>query len=244
MIVIFPIAGKAERFGGAFKPMLKVKGQSFLSLAYKTFDNFQKPYVFSIHTANQEINYYATSWLRNEIPEVIPVVIQNDTSGPLQTLRSAALVISQNISNNEQPVVVCDCDHWLDVDYINIMEKFVDFDVVLPRWKIEGKEINNWLVANFNEKLELVSFIEKPQMIPANDFAGIIGCYFFRSWSLLEKLIDTHCDDVSISDVLMSVARERITFIDVKNALFFGDKVRHKDAERSFENVRKIMSWN
>ena len=41
LTVVFPCAGKAERFGNTFKPFLKIGDLTFIEKAYEPFEKWQ-----------------------------------------------------------------------------------------------------------------------------------------------------------------------------------------------------------
>ena len=141
--LVFPCAGKAERFGGVFKPFLKIGDLTFIEKAYEPFskwiDNINK--IHFIITQEQEKKFKVYENLCKMIPrEKINVkFLKEETSGPLQTF------VSGFDNQGERGFIVCDCDHSIDVDalfeQINSNE---DKDIVIPTWNIDERIQKNW----------------------------------------------------------------------------------------------------
>jgi NDP-sugar pyrophosphorylase family protein len=240
MIIFFPVAGKAERFGGTFKPRLKFHNNSFLKMAFKSFKNIDFKFVYSIHNQKQEDIYSAKDWLYSEIPSIRPLIIQNETLGPLQTVVQGMRLIQEDLCNFEKHFVICDCDHWLDLT--NFDENlFNDYDVVLPLWEITNEGPESWLIATINDQGQINGLEEKPKIYPINLYKGVIGCYFFKSFKIFDDLIDGNRDKESISDVLQKLPPHKIGYFNVERALFFGDKVRLEKAKKLYKNVKKYI---
>jgi len=240
MIIFFPVAGKAERFGGAFKPRLSLGGESFLRIAYKSFNKIPNKLVYSIHNQKQEQLYAAGNWLVEEIPEIRSIVIQDETSGPLQTVIKGMSEIGNEIKDFKDYFVICDCDHWLDLSNFNA-SLFDKYAVVLPFWKIKDEASDSWLIASINKDGQIFGLEEKPNNFPSDEFRGVIGCYFFKSYLFFNTLVENDIDKKSISDILKKIPLNKVGFFDVDHALFYGDKKRLKNAEKNYQAVKKYM---
>lgn len=240
MIILFPVAGKAERFGGTFKPMLNIKGESFLKITYKSFNGMSNKLVYSIHNKLQENLYSAANWLHKEIPEINSILIKDETSGPLQTVIEGIKLIDHELEKNEDRFVICDCDHWVDLTKFD-ESLFDKYDVILPLWKIENETPDSWLIASINNHGHIFSLQEKPSYFPSGEFRGVIGCYFFKSYKFFKGLLGSEMVEKSISDILKKIPLEKIGFFEVEHALFYGDKKRLKNAENNYDAVKTYM---
>ena len=219
--LVFPCAGKAERFGGVFKPFLKIGDLTFIEKAYEPFskwiDNINK--IHFIITQEQEKKFKVYENLCKMIPrEKINVkFLKEETSGPLQTF------VSGFDNQGERGFVVCDCDHSIDVDalfeQINSNE---DKDIVIPTWNIDERIQKNWSKILIRDgKIE--KFVNKEDVdFRKYDVKGIIGCIYFKNISLFENVSFLYSNFYElISDHFK--AGKSIELINTKRAYFFGD---------------------
>jgi len=110
-------------------------------------------------------------------------------------------------------------------------------DIIIPTWKINENEQQNWgklikegdSIVGFYEK-EILSIESNQQMY------GLIGCYYFRSTALLDRLIKC----VNLSDYFKNRSGLNIQTCDIKEAYFFGTPEMVKEyieIQRRFENI-------
>ena len=89
--LVFPVAGQAVRFGGTFKPFLKIGDVTFIETTLKPFEKwFDKiDKIYFICTDEQESHYNVTSEIKKIIPyDFVKVIkIKEKTGGPYQTLK-------------------------------------------------------------------------------------------------------------------------------------------------------------
>ena len=242
MKVIFPMGGKAERFGGTFKPLLLLNGKSFIELAASTFASLGDlvDSIYGICTASQRADYmlYKNERFNSLFDEIF--YINEYTTGPLETIRAAMMLYPETLicSNGTKPVVFCDCDHYLDITGFSL-ELFEDSDVVLPVINLSPLERSaDWLVARIKAEGS-IEFIEKPEYINFVEKSyGVIGCYFFRTESLFNELINNTIGK-SLSDIFKSHSDLRYKLLTIQNATFFGDPRRLQSAIKSGCNLRR-----
>ncbi len=217
--VVFPMAGEGSRFGYTFKPFISVGDLTFIERAISPFlkheDKINKFYF--IVTEEQE----KENKVRVGLDKILDVpfdliIIPEKTSGPHQTIVKASTLNTDILDN----VIICDCDHSIDVDCI--FSDSDDFDCIIPVWNIEDNEQSKWSKVVYL-KDELSMICEK-EIINSPDIKmyGIIGCVYFKSLRCFND------KDVYISDALKSELKSssniktyRPTFAD-----FFGDPDR------------------
>lgn len=225
--VIFPIAGKGERFGGTFKPKLIYKGRTFLENAVDSIilDTRINSNLFFICTADQERVHGVVKWIAGLYPKANVIVIPDQTTGPLKTLASANSVLQGELSEQKLPCIICDCDHWLSIKNADIeVLKSEGESITLPLWPITIDEAGSWLVCD-SEPVPPV-FFEKPKSIELKNIYGVIGCYFFSNTGKFFKKISSVNAD-SISDYLLNYRNEiQFSFFIPEAAKFFGDPKR------------------
>ena len=221
--LIFPMAGKGARFGYTFKPFLEVEGRGkFIELAVKPFEKWL-PHIKNIifvYLEEQEQEHNASNELEKifvDIPFDI-CLLKEPTSGPAETIRLAL----EN-KNVDGPVVLCDCDHTLNVD--EFFEKIIEgnSDCVLPVWPLRNEDVKSWSVVSITESGGITGIAEKELPSSPGEFFGVIGCYHIKDSS---RIKDEKYHNVSdcIKDIIKS--GENICAVKINEADFFGDPQR------------------
>tara|TARA_Y100000592_G_scaffold78259_1_gene123009 strand:- start:4928 stop:6967 length:2040 start_codon:yes stop_codon:yes gene_type:complete len=233
--VIFPVAGEASRFGGAFKPFLNIGDLTFIEVTYEPFKKWSHliESVYFICTEEQEKNFNVSSRMQELIDHdsVKTITIKEKTIGPYQTLKQG---IEQNRISGK--AIVCDCDHSLNVDAI-FEASSLDFDAVIPTWNIKEDEWMNWSkVVMENQKVKMIC--EKERISSKEfDVKGIIGCILFNN--IQDRFI--HENKIYVSECLQGLLtnNKEIGTVSVTDANFYGDK---KMLENFVEKRRKQCS--
>lgn len=235
--LIFPVAGEAVRFGGTFKPFLKIGDITFIETTFKPFKKWLKHInkVYFICTEEQEQTYGITSKMKEVLPyDFIEVIkIAEKTEGPYQTLKKG--ITQAQITG---PSIVCDCDHSLNVDKIFIHALANKEECIIPTWRIKQDEWMNWskVVLGSNEEIKMIC--EKERISSADyDVRGIIGCIFFKN--IENKFFDDK--HLYVSDCLQELLKENkpIKVTETDWASFYGDK---KMLENHVNCLRKKCS--
>tara|TARA_R110000824_G_scaffold32156_6_gene104027 strand:+ start:11652 stop:13709 length:2058 start_codon:yes stop_codon:yes gene_type:complete len=233
------MGGKSERFGGAFKPFLKMGDLSFIELAYEPFKKWEEyiSTVTLICTAEQEAAHnvsenlkrmFLSSKVRFDLR-----IIGAQTDGPLQTLRSALDGKNAGYGN----IIVCDCDHSIKVDpiFAAVLSGKGELDCVIPTWKIKEEEHHNWSKILVKDD-KLVDFYEKERLAcgPGEYVRGIIGCIYF---SKVKYINDSAFEYRHISQLIrdLSTSGKKIGFVNINHAYFYGDPTM---AQRCIEQRR------
>ena len=220
--LIFPIAGEGSRFGGEFKPFLSIGDMTFVEFAFDPFKRWSHMIeeVIFICTEEQEKDHNVEKRLNEliEHPQVTLLRIDKKTHGPHQTI-ARALEQVQNFS----PIIICDCDHSIDVDPIfEKIEKGSNADCILPLWEISETEYKNWSKVVIDERKMKPKMICEKQRI-RTDYAvyGIIGCVYLKS----SKVFSYSKEKIYTSDALneLMFKNKDFDFVKPKNAYFYGD---------------------
>ena len=137
--LVFPMGGKAERFGGTFKPFKMLGDLSFIEKAYQPFEKWEEyiDKIYFIFTKEQDNVYNASSKLKEMFvgKDLVFKIIKNQTPGPLQTIRDG--VNGEKIEN----AIVCDCDHSINVDPIfDYLLNNKKPHCLIPTWRIKEDE--------------------------------------------------------------------------------------------------------
>jgi len=235
--LIFPVAGEAVRFGGTFKPFLKIGDITFIETTFKPFKKWLKHIdkIYFICTEEQEGAYKVTSKMKEVLPydSVEVIKIRKKTKGPYQTLKEGI-----NQAQITGPSIVCDCDHSLHVDKIFTHALEGKAECIIPTWLIKKDEWMNWSKVVLNNDGEIKMICEKERISSADyEVRGIIGCIFFKS--IENKFSDDKY--LYVSDCLQELLKENkpIKVTETDWASFYGDK---KMLETHVNYLRKKCS--
>ena len=219
--LIFPVAGEAVRFGGTFKPFLKIGDKTFIEVTYEPFKKWQHKIknIYFICTQEQEDAYNVTEEVEKLIKhsDVRVIKIPNKTSGPYQTIKQGI-----EIADIKGKSIVCDCDHTLNVDNIfKLLDK--NYDAIIPTWNITKSEWKNWskVIRDGNS----IKMICEKERIESDELTveGIIGCILFNS--IENKFNSNNHKYVSNSLQSLLVGGKNIRCVNVTHANFYGDKI-------------------
>lgn len=226
--LIFPMAGKGERFGHKFKPFLNIESTTFIQRAVSSFNQHMasiKEIIF-IFLEEQEKQYNVTNTLKEMFQNLNHrcILLNEPTRGPAETVRHA-IQKEGNISGN---IMICDCDHYLDVQPLfKYLEEGCSDTCIIPLWNLRGENIKSWSVAALSDECYIKDIGEKELPKSPGSFFGVIGCYYFNN----AELIDNN-NNIYISEIIKDLIRrdEKVKGIKIFNAEFFGDPQRLQDA--------------
>ena len=230
--VIFPMAGKGERFGGTFKPFLEVsEGTTFIEEAFKPFRGLENlSRVVFVYLREQEEQYNIHSQLKLLFGDVSfeVCVLDCETNGPAETISNALESISLT-----GPVFVADCDTSVDIQPILLFLSENNVDCALPLWRLETEEIHKWSVASVVEGGRVTGITEKQIPDSPGEFFGVIGCYFFKD---ARVLCGSYCKN--ISEIIANLIREgsSVFGLKVSTAAFFGDPERLEEFQNKYDS--------
>lgn len=231
--VIFPMAGESRRFDYQFKPFLQISDKTFIELAYLYFKKYEGRInqLYFIITQEQENNFDIKNKLNELFQKCEVIIIPEKTLGPFQTI-CKAIEFSQ--IDKQIPVFICDCDHSIDIEPM-IREIDNSPDIIIPYWDITNENHNDWGIIYFSEEKKVINYSEKYIIEGYINYAGIIGCYYFKNLNHFNH--PTHCN---ITDLLQEINREaNIVAVKIERTEFFGDKVR---LEKTIENRKKLQT--
>lgn len=170
--LLIPSMGKSLFFKDSYfpKPMIEVAGKTMLEQIvdnYSTLTHKKFIFIFDQRDCREFHLDESARVLTGEETGIL--ILENQTKGALCTCLMAVKMI-----DNDEPLLIANCDQIIDIDYIAVMEKFdaendeagiVTFDSIHPRWsyaKISGSEV-----------------IEVAEKRPLSKHA-IAGFYYFR----------------------------------------------------------------
>lgn len=220
--VVFPIAGTGARSGFKFRPFLELGGGTFIEAAARPFQAWS--HVISrlvfVCLEDHEAQHAVTSRIAAMFADRPHQVVRlpRPTSGPAETVMRA--VEAANITGR---VIVCDCDHSVDVDPLFRAIGDDAADCVLPTWKLKGEDLRAWSVAAVSEQ-RVTGIAEKRLPDGNGEFVGVIGCSYLADVRGVAALFEPG-RDAYVSDLVRKlIARgDRVLAVPIDKAEFFGD---------------------
>jgi bifunctional N-acetylglucosamine-1-phosphate-uridyltransferase/glucosamine-1-phosphate-acetyltransferase GlmU-like protein len=158
--LVIPLAGEGKRFRDKYscpKPLIGVRGEKMISLAFRTLDIPHSNAVFIIRQDHDE-NGDLTNAIRSFSPLSSIVVIDKLTEGPCSTALLAAPYL-----NPDKPLVIANCDQvmrWNGLRFIRYC-KMEDYDGVVVTYH-EATPKNSY--ARLNANGDVVEIREKKQI--------------------------------------------------------------------------------
>lgn len=226
LTLIFPMAGQGARFGYRFKPFLELNGRTFIEEAFEPFRRWL-PLIdktFFIVTREQD----AAQGVRERLSQMFAgvahdtVVLDAPTEGPAQTL--AECLSTKKV---EGPIMVCDCDHALDVDAMMRASQGDQAECAVPTWDIAGEPLSAWSVASVGRDGRIAAVAEKTLPESGDCFRGVIGCYYFADAGFVRACVARE-GMLYLSDVIGRYLRDgrAVYSVPIARARFFGDPDR------------------
>lgn len=149
--ILIPTMGDSLFFKDNFypKPMIEILGKTMLE---KVVDNYKdindRRYIFIFSQKECNKFYLDDSARILAKPKVETLILENMTEGALCSCLMAIKLI-----NNDEPLIIANCDQIIDITYTEVLEKFnknkvdigvITFESVHPRWsyiKVERDEV-------------------------------------------------------------------------------------------------------
>jgi GTP:adenosylcobinamide-phosphate guanylyltransferase len=231
--LIFPMAGQGARFGYRFKPFLEVGGETFIEAAFAPFRPWHARIgkVHFVFTAEQEKVHGVGARLTSLFCDVPhgTAILDKSTEGPARTLEHC---LEMNAITG--PILVCDCDHAVDVDGLMRAAENPAIACAVPTWPLDGEKLSSWSVAAVNQDGGIGAVAEKalPQydLAAHASFRGIIGCYYFSDAAQVCRAMAAG-GFLNISDIMAGYLKAGLTVrsVPARRAHFFGDPARLAD---------------
>lgn len=227
--VLFPMAGRGQRFGGVFKPFLRYGDELFIEAAVRPFRAWTpriRRFGF-IYLEEQEAAFGVRAELARRFAGLAhdAIVLERPTRGPAETFAQA--VAQRRITG---PVVICDCDHWLDV---GPLFEAPPAACTIPTWSLDGEALEAWSVAAIAPDGRVLAIAEKRRPEVAEVAAGaapyrergVIGCYQFAD---AQDVARRAAGATNLSDVIAGYLAEgrEVRAVEIRRAEFFGDPAR------------------
>jgi hypothetical protein len=219
--VLFPMAGRGQRFGGVFKPFLRYGDELFIEAAVRPFRAWTsriRRFGF-VYLEEQEAVFHVRAELAKRFAGLAFDAIQLDrpTRGPAETIARA--VAQRGLTG---PAVICDCDHSLDVGPLFEAPPAV---CTIPTWSLAGESLEAWSVAAVAPDGRVLAIAEKRRPDAPGDHRGVIGCYQFAD---IADVARRAAEATNLSDVIAGYLAEGrdVRAVAIDRAEFFGDPAR------------------
>ena len=233
------MAGQGARFGHRFKPFLALDDATFIEAAVQPFRRFASQisrFVF-VYLEAQEREFSVSRRLAEMFAglPIESVRLEAPTRGPAETIGRAVARLGAR-----GPVLICDCDHALDVEPLFAAAgRGERFDALLPVWPLDGEDIASWSVA-LVESGRVLAIGEKripdpprgtpegaARGVPIGVSMGVIGCYGFPDVSAVASRSEA-LGATNFSDVIAALLAEGgvVRAARIERARFFGDPAR------------------
>ena len=234
--VIFPIAGTSVRSGFKYRPFIELGDETFIEAAARPFEKWSHVIdrLVFVCLDEHEVQHRVTARLHQMFPDRRHTVISlsRPTRGPAETVVKA--IEAAEITGR---VIVCDCDHSIDVDPLFRAIGEDAAECILPTWKLKGEDLRAWSVAAVSS--QRVNGIAEKRLPEGNgDFVGVIGCAYFADARSLVSLFDGD-RDAYLSDVVQKMIGrgDRVHAVSIDRAEFFGNPSKLASA-RARHSVR------
>lgn len=234
--IVFPIAGTAGRSGFKYRPFLELGTETFIEAAARPFLRWSHAIdrLVFVCLAEHEAEHGVTARLgqlfagrKHEV-----VVLPKPTRGPAETLARA--IDEAKITGR---VIVCDCDHSIDVDPLfHAIGDGID-DCVLPTWTLKGEDLKGWSVAAVSDR-RVTGIAEKRLPTGNGDFVGVIGCIYLADARKVADMFEP-ARDAYVSDLIQQLLTrgDRVRAVAIQTAEFFGDPHKLRST-RAAHNIR------
>jgi hypothetical protein len=229
--LVFPMAGQGARFGYRFKPFLTLRGAPFIAAAFAPFRPFLREVarVYFVFLREQEEAHSVSARLSAMFAGVDhrAVILDAPTAGPAETLLEC--LTRERI---EGPIIVCDCDHALDVGgLMRLAASDRSATCGLPTWDLAGEAVSSWSVAAIGPDDRVTAIAEKKLPETGDAFRGVIGCYYFDDADRPRRFVAAD-RGIYLSDIVQGLIDEGLLVrsVAVTKATFFGDPARLEKA--------------
>jgi hypothetical protein len=234
--VVFPIAGTSARSGFKYRPFIELGEGTFIEAAARPFQKWAHAIdrlVFVCleeHETQHSVTARIGQMFADRRHEV--VVLAKPTSGPAETVVRA--IEAANITGR---MIVCDCDHSVDVDPLFRAIGDGVAECILPTWKLKGEDLRAWSVAAVLE--QRVNGIAEKRLPEGNgDFVGVIGCIYLSNARAIAEMYESEPVAYVSNLVHKLIGRgDRVLAVAIDKAEFFGDP-RKLRSTRAKHNIR------
>ncbi|SEF67304.1 Nucleotidyl transferase [Butyrivibrio sp. Su6] len=205
--ILIPSMGKSLFFKDSFfpKPMIEIEGKTMLEQVVENFFRLEDKHFVFVFDKKDCAEFHLDDSARILTGNDTDIVILGaQTAGALCT----CLMAIQSINNNE-PLIITNCDQTIDVDYNDVLKHFsendvdagvITFDSIHPRWSYakiidgevvevaEKRPLSKHAIAGFYYFKKGRDFVEaaKKVILKDNNYNG----NYYISASLNEIILD------------------------------------------------------
>jgi len=178
--ILFPMAGKATRFGCTFKPFIKISDLTFIEFAFVYFKKYLKNInkVYFTVTEKQykenKVKENLSDYFSNVNFEII--ILKEQTHSQFETIKKS--IVLKKLTG---PFFICDCDHSIDISPMITVIKNKKHDILVPFIFIE-KDDDNFDKIILDKKKNLYF---PGKNVESN--MGVIGCHYIKNIEIVNK---------------------------------------------------------
>lgn len=236
--VVIPMAGEGSRFGGKFKPFLKLDSRLFIEHVIESFKSISVDMFYFIMTKEQLEKYNVIEKVKEIFPEnhnkIKVISIEKKTNGPFETIKEGLNLINDKLENT----IFCDCDHFVNIENF---KKNLSFDVIIPAWNIDKDNQENWGKVVTSQDDKIIKICEKEIVEKSSEIKirGMIGCFFFKDSDLVKQ----NTDKITHFSEFLNLYHEKlkVKILDIDNAYFFGTPAMAKEAIKTRRKYQTIF---
>ncbi|HET7501656.1 MAG TPA: hypothetical protein VFK02_11650 [Kofleriaceae bacterium] len=234
--IVFPIAGTSARSGFKYRPFLELGDETFIEAAARPFRKWSHVIARLVFVCLEE--HDRKHAVRARLGEMFAdrphdvVVLPRPTAGPAETV--ACAIAAAGITGR---MIVCDCDHSVDVDPLFRAIGDAAADCILSTWPLRNEDLRAWSVAAVADQ-RVTGIAEKRLPDGNGDFVGVIGCTYLSDARRMAVLLEAG-PAAYVSDVVQQLITrgDRVLAVPIERAEFFGDPRKLRTA-RARHNVR------
>ena len=231
--ILIPSMGKSLFFKDSFfpKPMIEIEGKTMLEQVVENYFRLEDKHFVFVFDKKDCAEFHLDDSARILTGNDTDIVILGaQTAGALCT----CLMAIQSINNNE-PLIITNCDQTIDVDYNDVLKHFsendvdagvITFDSIHPRWSY-GRKDGNYIVE-----------VAEKRPISRNAIAGF---YYYRKGSDFIKAAQNAIMKKNSTDGRYYISAS------MNEIILMGKKIGYYDIEKeqykSFYSPAKIKEY-
>ena len=169
--IIIPMAGLGSRFSKAGytdpKPLIPVHSKRMIQAVIENLTpKCEHKFTFIVrdeHIAKYELDKYLQSWA----PNCNIIELDHTTEGAACTV-----LMAKDIINNDNPIMIANCDQYVDCDIDEYIEAISDYDGLIMTFKDNQ---DKWSYIEYDENKNIIGVVEK--VVVSDD--ATVGIYNF-----------------------------------------------------------------
>lgn len=190
--VLLPTMGESSFFKESYfpKPLIEIKGMTMLEMVINNYKQIKNPHFIFVLGEDDCRKFHLDSSVKILSPTSEIIKLAHQTAGAL-----CSCLMAIEYVNNEEPLIIANSDQIIDVDYLQVLDRFYDmsadagvitFPNIHPRWSYakkmeeevvevaEKKPISRDAIAGFYYYKRGSDFVQSAEsaLMKRNDFEG------------------------------------------------------------------------